>query len=99
MYYTPMAQIDNFITDPVLQYKLFKIYTSELYNLHFGQNWDIHWHNGKVMPTEQQYLQMVINKTSVLPRLCTSMIAAILDLDKEKTQKINHYVESLGAAF
>ena len=32
------------------------------FNIHFGQNWDIHWHNGKKMPTEKQYIQMIINK-------------------------------------
>lgn len=68
----------------------------ETANLHFGQNWDIHWHNGCKMPTEAQYLHMIINKTSVLPRLCVRLIAAIADEDP--TEMIN-YVEQLGAAF
>lgn len=49
-------------------------------NLHFGQNWDISWHHGTHMPSEDQYIQMVLNKTSVLPRLCMRFIAEILNL-------------------
>jgi geranylgeranyl diphosphate synthase, type III len=81
MYYAPIYRIDKFISDPVIQHSITKVYNSELMNLHFGQNWDIHWHNGKIMPTEEQYLQMVINKTSVLPRLCLSMISIIVGLE------------------
>ena len=48
------------------------------------------------MPTEAQYFQMVINKTSVLPRMCIRMLATILDDDPYEMVR---YVESLGAAF
>ena len=48
------------------------------------------------MPTEAQYLHMIINKTSVLPRLCVRLIAAIMKIDD--TDIVN-YVEQLGAAF
>lgn len=75
---------------------MYKMCCEETANLHFGQNWDIHWHNGCKMPTEAQYLHMIINKTSVLPRLCVRLIAAIAEEDP--TEMIN-YVEQLGAAF
>jgi geranylgeranyl pyrophosphate synthase len=39
---------------------------------------------------------MITNKTSVLPRLCVRLIAAIANVDA--TEMIN-YVEDLGAAF
>jgi geranylgeranyl pyrophosphate synthase len=32
------------------------------------------------MPTEKQYIHMIINKTSVLPRLCARLIGVILEL-------------------
>lgn len=54
------------------------------------------------MPTEQQYLQMVINKTSVLPRMCVRIISEIMGDEKitPKQQKdMCSYVEKLGAAF
>lgn len=36
------------------------------------------------MPTEEQYLQMIINKTSVLPRLCVRLIASIANIDSSE---------------
>jgi len=33
------------------------------------------------MPTEEQYLHMIINKTSVLPRLCVRLIDAIFEAE------------------
>ena len=74
-------------------------------NIHFGQNWDICWHNGSShMPTEQQYLDMVINKTSVLPRMCIRIIGAIMNEGNDKeinfpTEDMVKYIETLGAAF
>ena len=56
MYYTPISAIGNFIKEPLMQYEIMKVTNQELYNLHFGQNWDIHWHNGQIMPTEEQYV-------------------------------------------
>lgn len=57
------------------------IYHEEMVNLHMGQNWDISWHHGTLVPTEDQYIQMVLNKTSVLPRLCLRFIASLVDLN------------------
>ena len=46
---------------------------------------------------------MVINKTSVLPRMCIRMIGEILKTDKKITDqqilKMVKYMESLGIAF
>ena len=53
MYYGPIVKIDEFIEDAALKYKIYQIYCDEMTNIHFGQNWDIHWHNGKKMPTEE----------------------------------------------
>lgn len=42
---------------------------------------------------------MIINKTSVLPRLCARLIAVVLDLTEEQTKAIAQYTVTLGAAF
>ena len=73
-------------------------------NIHLGQNWDIYWHNngGNMTPTEMQYFQMVINKTSVLPRMCIRIISTLLGEDVVSPQQRDsmvHYTESLGVAF
>lgn len=81
MYCVPIMKIDEYITGDALKFKMYKTCCEETANLHFGQNWDIHWHNGKRMPTEEQYLHMIINKTSVLPRLCVRLIDAIFEAE------------------
>ena len=42
---------------------------------------------------------MVLNKTSVLPRLCLRFIAAIMDLKPDQRAAVIKYIETLGAAF
>ena len=91
MYCVPIMKIDEFVhDDDALKFAMYKMCCEETANLHFGQNWDIHWHNGKKMPTEQQYLHMIINKTSVLPRLCVRLIASIM---KNECDSMVNYVE------
>ena len=76
LYFAPIPKLDRFIHDEKLRYKMHKIYVEELTNIHFGQAWDIYWQNSKgKVPNQAQYLQMVKNKTSVLPRMCLRMIA------------------------
>ena len=99
MYYIPIAKLPNFIPQPAKQLELSRIYHEEMVNLHFGQNWDISWHHGTLVPTEDQYVQMVINKTSVLPRICMRFISSILDLKPAQRAAVIKYIETLGAAF
>lgn len=105
MYYAPTIKMAEFVECEKTRYACQKIYQEEMLNIHFGQNWDICWHNGSShMPTEQQYLDMVINKTSVLPRMCIRIIGAIMNegRDDEKNFPTEHmvkYIETLGAAF
>ena len=53
------------------------------------------------MPKEEQYLHMVINKTSVLPRMCVRMVAASLGdaMSESELERVVNYVEKVGAAF
>ena len=56
MYYAPMTKLSDFVKDDAKKLQIYEIYQQEMLNIHFGQNWDIHWHNGKKMPTEEQYM-------------------------------------------
>ena len=47
LYFAPMSKLDRFVKDERLQYKMHKIFVEELTNIHFGQAWDIYWHNSK----------------------------------------------------
>ena len=52
MYYAPILKVNEFIKNEKTVSDFYRIYSEEMMNIHFGQNWDIHWHNGLKMPTE-----------------------------------------------
>lgn len=56
--------------------KAIQIYTDELCNLHRGQGMDLFWRDTLTCPTEQDYLQMVANKTGGLFRLAVQLMQA-----------------------
>eukprot|EP01156_Anaeramoeba_ignava_P019429 Anaeramoba_ignava/a96069_30.p1 GENE.a96069_30~~a96069_30.p1 ORF type:complete len:292 (-),score=103.40 a96069_30:39-914(-) len=49
--------------------KSIKDFCEELINLHVGQAYDIYWRDNFICPTEEEYSEMVINKTGGLFRL------------------------------
>jgi geranylgeranyl diphosphate synthase type 3 len=51
-----------------------EIYTKELCNLHRGQGMDLHWRDTLTCPTEEEYLDMVGNKTGGLFRLAIKLM-------------------------
>lgn len=52
------------------------IYTDELVNLHRGQGMDLYWRDALTCPTEEDYLEMVGNKTGGLFRLAIKLMQA-----------------------
>lgn len=51
-----------------------KIYTEELLNLHRGQGMDLFWRDTLTCPSEDDYLEMVGNKTGGLFRLAVKLM-------------------------
>jgi len=56
--------------------KAITIYTEELLNLHRGQGMDLFWRDTLTCPTEDDYLEMVGNKTGGLFRLAVKLMQA-----------------------
>ncbi|KAL9101578.1 MAG: hypothetical protein Q9163_003178 [Psora crenata] len=56
--------------------RVIKIYTDELCNLHRGQGMDLFWRDTLTCPSEQDYLEMVGNKTGGLFRLAVQLMQA-----------------------
>ncbi|TAQ86013.1 hypothetical protein B7494_g5672 [Chlorociboria aeruginascens] len=54
--------------------KAITIYTEELLNLHRGQGMDLFWRDTLTCPTEDDYLEMVGNKTGGLFRLAVKLM-------------------------
>ena len=56
--------------------KSIEIYTEELCNLHRGQGMDLFWRDTLTCPSEDDYLEMVGNKTGGLFRLAVKIMQA-----------------------
>ncbi|KAI0009824.1 isoprenoid synthase domain-containing protein [Xylariaceae sp. FL0662B] len=56
--------------------KAIEIFTEELINLHRGQGMDLFWRDTLTCPTEEEYLEMVGNKTGGLFRLAIKLMQA-----------------------
>ena len=62
--------------------KLAQIYMEELINLHRGQGMDLFWRDTLTCPNEDEYLEMVGNKTGGLFRLAVKLMQAESNSDK-----------------
>lgn len=56
--------------------KAINVYMEELLNLHRGQGMDLFWRDTLTCPTEDEYLEMVSNKTGGLFRLAIKLMQA-----------------------
>lgn len=59
-----------------------EIFTEEMLNLHRGQGMDLFWRDTLTCPTEEEYLEMVGNKTGGLFRLAVKLMQAESGTDK-----------------
>ena len=57
-------------------------YTDELLNLHRGQGIELYWRDSLIRPSEEDYLEMVGNKTGGLFRLAVKLMQAESSGDK-----------------
>ncbi|KAI8365923.1 geranylgeranyl pyrophosphate synthase [Radiomyces spectabilis] len=65
------------------------IYTEELIHLHEGQGIELFWRDTLTCPTEDEYIDMVNNKTSGLLRLAVRLMQAASASDIDYTHLVN----------
>ncbi|KAE8147718.1 geranylgeranyl pyrophosphate synthetase [Aspergillus avenaceus] len=65
------------------------IYVQELLNLHRGQGMDLFWRDTLTCPTEDEYLEMVGNKTGGLFRLAVKLMQAESQTGKDCVALVN----------
>ncbi|KAL2827634.1 isoprenoid synthase domain-containing protein [Aspergillus cavernicola] len=65
------------------------IYAQELLNLHRGQGMDLFWRDTLTCPTEDEYLEMVGNKTGGLFRLAVKLMQAESSTEKDCVTLVN----------
>ena len=58
-------------------WEAFQIFNEELLNLHRGQGLELFWRDTLTVPTVEQYLQMISNKTGGLFRLAVRLMQSI----------------------
>jgi geranylgeranyl diphosphate synthase type 3 len=68
-----------------------RIYSEELVNLHRGQGMDLYWRDTLTVPTEEDYLEMVGNKTGGLFRLAVRLMQAESEHPRYVPFPRNHY--------
>ncbi|KAL3422542.1 geranylgeranyl diphosphate synthase [Phlyctema vagabunda] len=69
--------------------KAITIYTEELLNLHRGQGMDLFWRDTLTCPSEDDYLEMVGNKTGGLFRLAVKLMQAESKTTKDCVPLVN----------
>ncbi|KAJ1888796.1 hypothetical protein LPJ66_008388 [Kickxella alabastrina] len=75
--------------------KIMEIFTEELMNLHRGQGLDLFRRDTLSCPTEEKYLEMVLNKTGGLFRLAVKMLQECSEVNVDFTDLI----DMMGAFF
>ncbi|PYH81194.1 putative geranylgeranyl diphosphate synthase [Aspergillus uvarum CBS 121591] len=71
------------------------IFTEEMLNLHRGQGMDLYWRDSLTCPTEEEYLDMVSNKTGGLFRLAIRL----MQLESRKSGNYVSLINLVGTIF
>ncbi|CAO3699512.1 unnamed protein product [Rhizopus microsporus] len=69
--------------------EMVNIYTEELIHLHQGQGIELYWRDSLTCPTEEEYIEMVNNKTSGLLRLGVRLMQAASKSQVDYTPLVN----------
>jgi len=69
--------------------KMVDIYTEELLNLHKGQGMELFWRDSLTCPTQDEYIDMVSNKTGGLLRLGVKLMQEASKTDRDYTSLVN----------
>lgn len=80
-------------------HKLTEIYVEELLNLHHGQGMELYWRESFICPTEDQYFDMVKDKTGGLFRLAVKLLCAESPLDTGRQRDYLALVDIIGVIF
>lgn len=102
MYYEPLLAAlrarGRIPTDTLID--IYEIYAQEMININHGQGTDLYWHHGKAKHiTVDQYLQMCAYKTGTLARMSTRIGARLAGADRQTTEILGRFAESIAVAF
>ncbi|KAG9306056.1 hypothetical protein G9A89_020251 [Geosiphon pyriformis] len=69
--------------------QMFKIYTEELMSLHRGQGMELYWRDTVICPSEDEFLEMVSNKTGGLLRLAVKLMTEASNAKEDYVKLVN----------
>lgn len=99
LYYLPTALIDSSDLPSDRKLMLYQFYTENMRRLHFGQGFDILWHNRPIVPDPAEYEQMCRYKTGALARLAAQAGVVIGGGTSKETNLLGTACERMGVGF
>ncbi len=87
MYYAPIFKIIENLDDE-RKILFTDIYLEEMVAIHLGQGWDIEMDGKRGVPLTSNYIDMVMFKTGVCPRLTVKLLKILVNSKKSQTEKI-----------
>jgi octaprenyl-diphosphate synthase len=99
LYYLPTALIDSSDLSETKKLLLYRYYSENMRRLHFGQGFDILWHNRPIVPDPAEYEQMCRYKTGALARLAAQAGVVIGGGTTEEAYLLGSACERMGVGF
>lgn len=99
LYYLPTYLIDNSNFTDSQKLLLYKYYSENMRRLHFGQGFDILWHNKNTVPDPKEYEQMCRFKTGSLARMAAQLGVVAAKGASETTELLGSVCENMGVGF
>lgn len=99
LYYLPTALIDNSSLTDSRKLLLYKYYAENMRRLHFGQGFDILWHNSSIVPDPDEYEQMCRFKTGALARLAAQAGVIAGGGNPDTAELLGTVCENMGVGF
>mmetsp|Transcript_1937 Transcript_1937/g.2898 ORF Transcript_1937/g.2898 Transcript_1937/m.2898 type:complete len:223 (+) Transcript_1937:1195-1863(+) len=69
--------------------EVLRIFTQELLNLHRGQGRELYWRENSLCPTEDEYVDMVVDKTGGLFRIAVGLMTCFSTTEDDFTRLVN----------
>ena len=99
LYYLPTALIDNSSLNESKKLLLYKYYSENMRRLHFGQGFDILWHNSSIVPDPDEYEQMCRFKTGALARMAAQVGVIAGGGSTQTADLLGNVCENMGVGF
>lgn len=100
LYFESAVSIQNLNVTDSKKCKLYELFLRELRLLHLGQAMDIKWHrDSSLIPTQEEYIAMVRNKTGTLARLSCKIGSLCGGASSEEVENAGLIAQDIGVGF